>query len=222
MTLTKTDKYIIKYSHLKQDLTVTMTKVPGTESTNCALSDRPIPAGAPASYPHDAIAQATWIAAFQLVAATLATPVAPTDRAYAAMVGRTSPRDGKSPAVADGKSLQPFDGQVHRDRSAVQRHDDGAPSANPLWAVWFGNPAIGTVTQNEYQGQDWARMNRKQKLAAMSARAQAVINDIKDYIDGDRGLQRFIAAPGSFGSVANAKAFLDRVYVVVLRLARKR
>jgi hypothetical protein len=218
----KLGMYVITYSHGGKSLQVTMkqkTEHPGTD----ALSGRPLGGahGTSQSDPHDAIAHSTWKTAFEDVAGTMGVSTA--DPAYNDMIGFTSTMGGKSQAVADGKSNQPFDGTIHADRSAAQRHDDTAGMATTdLWTT-HPDPTIGNVDVGEYRGRDWEGMNRDEVLAGMRVRVMLVIKSIQTLF-GSPSFQRKLSQPramGGFGTVADAEDFLDKVGRRVMHLATK-
>jgi hypothetical protein len=82
---------------------------------------------------------------------------------------------------------------------------------------------IGAVTVEEYQGKDWSKMPREEKLAAMRVRARLVIADIEAAMARPGGLQNKITATleanGGFETMARAHAFLVKVYYHVMKLA---
>src|SRR5690606_14524468 len=151
----------------------------GAEEPNKdALADRPLTSGTGTSMPHDAIPHSQWKNGF--AAAAGAVGISTSNQAYTMMTGFFSARPRRH-AVADGPSVQPFDGEIHKDRSAVQRHDDTAGKA--LTDIWLlasaTSPTVGNVTVEEYQGKDWARLKtRDEKMAAMQVRAELVISAI--------------------------------------------
>jgi hypothetical protein len=161
-----------------------------------------------------------WKNAFENAANAMGISV--TDAAYTHMIGHSSPMGGRSHAVADGQSSQPFDGVVHGNRSAVQRHDDTAGmSPTDIWTIHLS--PIGTVTVDQYRGQDWSPMPREEVVAAMRVRARLVIDGIRADIARSTSLQdkitRTPAVSGGFESVDRAHAFLKKVYYHVMKLA---
>lgn len=75
-------------------------------------------------------------------------------------------------AVADGRSVLPFDKDVHRNENALKRHQKTAGQEGEEEYATYSEPTIGRVTVAEYRGKDLADMGPEQVKAVMRARAK--------------------------------------------------
>ncbi|HLL22886.1 MAG TPA: hypothetical protein VK427_12190 [Kofleriaceae bacterium] len=220
----KVEQYTITYSQGGKSLRAHMkqkTEHPNTD----ALSGRPLGGahGTSQADPHDAIAHSTWETAFKYVAKSMGVSTAAGNSAYNVMIGFTAAMGGRSQAVADGKSNQPFDGEIHGDRSAAQRHADTAGMAST--AIWttHADATIGQVEVAEYRGRDWDGMTRDEVLAAMRVRVMLVIKSIQGQFTSRAFIMKVNQprAAGGFDSEAGAQEFLEKVGRRVMHEATK-
>ncbi len=180
----------------------------------CALTDRALNSGSGICLPHDVIPAADWRNAFQNTwNITSLKGLSPTGKIMKTLMNRCAKTDGL--AVADGPSVQPFDGTVHADHNVVNRYDLDVGGSRP---TSHPDPTIGAISRQEFLGQDVHSMNRAQLLGLMKARAQIALKDTATYTTekeaSDKGFKKELNV--DFTMLSNALSFLDEVYQYLL------
>jgi hypothetical protein len=147
--------------------------------------------------------------------------------------------NGSTPATADGRSQQPFDGAVHKDHNAQERrkntltlgsHDTwisfapgGAP---PGPGGSTHDPRIGEVKVDEYRGKDWDRLSPNEIFEALQVRATLQIKFLRNKYIGtknngqpkDKGMDIKLQAIGKTN--ADLGELLDLAYINIINKGR--
>ena len=137
-----------------------------------------VDSGTGTARPHDVLTSSDWKQAFKNAAEMMS--VSRNDAGFKRIRAICSSTSGL--AVADGRSVQPFDSDVHGGENALERHQKTAGQEGEDEYATYSAPSIGRVTVAEYRGKDLADMEPKQVKAAMRARAKIAIAHAKGEI----------------------------------------